>query len=196
MSEEPLNPDALRDMIAAAARLLPAQGPIASFVALNPLHGFEDLPFERAVEDAARLMNAQPYMEESFYRDCLATGRIRAADIDAVLAADLGDHGAQPLAGGRTQLFDVQRVLLTKGLRHEGDTEVRWTLTESDAIERLRSDLPQACRERLLTGESGHGSARAAERRVATELWQPASRPPPAAGPHSPHAGLPPGPAT
>ena len=171
MSDTPLNPDALRDMIAAAARLLPAQGPISSFVALNPLHGFEDLPFERAVADAARLMHAEPFMEEGFYRAALAEGRIRAADIDAVLAQDLGDRGGQPLAGGRTQLFDVQRALLTKGLRYESDTAVRWTLTESDAIERLRSDLAPSCRERLLADAGGPASAWTTERRVATDLW-------------------------
>lgn len=64
MRDEPSDPDDLRGLIAAAARLLPAQGPISSFVALNPLHGFEDRPFPQAVEEAARLMHAQPYLEE------------------------------------------------------------------------------------------------------------------------------------
>ena len=99
MSNLPLDPADLRGIIAAAARLLPAQGPISSFVALNPLHGFEDRPFEQAVEEAARLMHAQPYLEESVYRAALAQGRIQPADIDAVLADDLGPRAAEPLAG-------------------------------------------------------------------------------------------------
>ena len=95
MSNLPLDPADLRGIIAAAARLLPAQGPISSLVALNPLHGFEDRPFEQAVEEAARLMHAQPYLEESVYRAALAQGRIQPADIDAVLADDLGPRAAR-----------------------------------------------------------------------------------------------------
>ena len=104
---DPARLAALRAIVADAARFLPAQGPISSFVALNPLHGYEDRPFERAVEEAARLMNAQPYLEESEYRAALASGRIRPADVDAVLAADLGDRGSDPLAGGRVRLVDT-----------------------------------------------------------------------------------------
>ncbi|MFM7137817.1 MAG: DUF2309 domain-containing protein, partial [Planctomycetota bacterium] len=174
MRDEPSDPDDLRGLIAAAARLLPAQGPISSFVALNPLHGFEDRPFPQAVEEAARLMHAQPYLEESAYREALAHGRITPADIDAVLTDELGPRAAERLAGGRVRLFDVQRVLLTKGLKHESDATVRWTLTESDVTERLRPDLDPACRARLLA-EAGDGLAGAqpsiAERRVASDLW-------------------------
>ena len=158
-------------MLADATRYLPAQGPISSFVALNPLHGFEDRPFEQAVEAAARLMDSQPYLEESVYRDALTTGRIRSTDIDAVLAVELGDRASELLAGGRVRLIDVQRVLLTKGLRHESDPAVRWTLTESDATERLRGDLEPSCRNRLLATADAHQSIPAAERRVASELW-------------------------
>ncbi len=162
---------ALRTILADAARFLPAQGPISSFVALNPLHGYEDSPFERSVEDAARLMNSQPYLEESEYRAALASGRIRPADIDAVLAADLGERGSDPLAGGRVRLVDVQRLLLMKGLRHESDTAVRWTLTEGDATERLRADLDPSCRNRLLAAVGSQRSIHSAERRAASELW-------------------------
>lgn len=175
MSDAPRSPDDLRGIIAAAARLLPAQGPISSFVALNPLHGFEDSPFEEAVEQAAELLRAQPYLEESGYREALARGRIKPADIDAVLAADLGAEAATPLAGGRVRLIDVQRVLLMKGLKHESDTAVRWTLSESDVTERLRPDLDPACRDRLLADAAAEsrGDSRplAAERRAARELW-------------------------
>jgi uncharacterized protein len=167
----PCDPDSLRGLVAAAARLLPAQGPISSFVALNPLHGFEDRPFEQALEEAARLMHAQPYLEESVYREALARGRIQPADIDAVLADDLGPRAAEPLAGGRARLVDIQRVLLTKGLKHESDTAVRWTLTEGDATERLRPDLDPACRARLLAAGDGPDGGQITERRAASDLW-------------------------
>ena len=86
----------LERMIAAAARFLPPQGPIDAFVAQNPLQGFEHLPFEEAVVRAARLYSAQPFLPESVYREELAKSRIRAIDLEAVLADDLGDRDRAP----------------------------------------------------------------------------------------------------
>jgi uncharacterized protein YbcC (UPF0753/DUF2309 family) len=161
--------DALESMIAAAARFLPPQGPIDAFVAQNPLRGFEDMRFEEAVVRAGRLYRAQPFLSESDYRDELARGRIRTVDVEAVLNDDLDGRGRTPLAGGRTTLFDLERQLLLHGVRLESDSAVRWTLTESDAIERLRDDLEPHLRDRLLAA-GGHEPSLAAAR-VASELW-------------------------
>ena len=172
-------PDTTRDTITAlvadAARLLPPQGPIDAFVALNTLQGFEDTPFEEAVVRAARLYAAQPFLPESRYREELGCGRIRIADIDATLAADLGAESRRPLAGGRTTLGQLQRVLLLHPLRHEGDAAVRWTLTESDALERLRDDIDPAARQRVLASARASAPAttdeRSLERAAAGDLW-------------------------
>ena len=142
--------ESLERMIAAAARFLPPQGPIDSFVALNPLQGFEHLPFEEAVVRAGRLYRAQPFLSEAAYREELARERIRVSDVEAVLAADLGDRATAPLAGGRATLVQLHRQLLLHGVKLESDSAVRWTLTESKAIERLRDDLEPHVRARLL----------------------------------------------
>jgi len=171
------SPDDTRDdvarLIAAATRFLPPQGPIDAFVAQNTLHGFEDLPFEEAVVRAAALYDAEPFLPESRYREELARGRIRAADIDAVLAADLMDHRHSPLAGGRVTRGELCRQLLLHGVRLEGDTAVRWTLTESAAIERLRPDLDESARARLVAFGRAAGAANEAdaERIVTADLW-------------------------
>ncbi|MGI9177682.1 MAG: DUF2309 domain-containing protein [Pirellulales bacterium] len=170
---------ALAEMIAAAGRFLPPQGPIDAFVAQNPLQGFEALPFEEAVVRAARLYKAQPFLPESDYRDELARGRIRVADLEAVLAQDLGDRGLTSLAGGRATLGQLHLQLLLHGVQLESDSAVRWTLTESRAIERLRDDLEPRTRARLLDAAeplavsvmSGTSTADASDGRVASELW-------------------------
>lgn len=168
----------LEQMIAAAARFLPPQGPIDAFVAQNPLQGYEDLPFEEAVVRAARLYNSQPFLPESDYRTHLATGRIRVADLEAVLARDLDGRAGESLAGGRITRAQLQRQLLLHGVQLESDTAVRWTLTESDAIERLRDDLEPLVRGHLLETDaveaiSDGRATRTAEpdERVASELW-------------------------
>jgi hypothetical protein len=43
-----------------AARLLPSQGPIASFVHHNTLHMLEHLPFHEAVKEGAAVFGCEP----------------------------------------------------------------------------------------------------------------------------------------
>jgi len=168
----PRRHESLEKMIAAAARFLPPQGPIDSFVALNPLQGFENLPFEEAVVRAGRLYRAQPFLAEAAYREELDRGRIRVADVEAVLAADLGERASLPLAGGRTTLAQLHRQLLLHGVKLENDSAVRWTLTESDAIEQLRDDLEPHVRARLLEAATAAGHiAQERDSLVASELW-------------------------
>jgi hypothetical protein len=61
----------LTRMIDQLAHLLPAQGPISIFIHHNTLHAFEHLPFEEAVEHAARRLGRlfEPFLSESRYRD-------------------------------------------------------------------------------------------------------------------------------
>lgn len=135
---------AIQQALDRAARYLPTQGPIDVFVAQNILQGFEDEPFEEAVVHAARVYGTEPFLAESRYREELAVGRIRDADLVAVLEADLGPSGGELLAGGRVPLQTLLLELLRHPVRQEEDVAVRWTLTESDAVERpATADLDQ-----------------------------------------------------
>ncbi len=147
--------DDLAALLADAAHYLPAQGPIDVFIHHNTLHAFENQPFEEAVVRAAAMLDTEPFLPESRYLEELAAGRIRPADVDAVLDREHRDRSAPPLAGGRLPLRDLHRVLLLHPVRQESDAAVRWTLTESDVLERFRDDLPPATRRRLLAGDVG-----------------------------------------
>src|SRR5690606_17981832 len=81
--------DPLACVIDRLAHLLPAQGPISIFIHHNTLHAFEHLPFEEAVERAAAQLEREPFLPESRYREKLASGRIRARDVDALLIEQL-----------------------------------------------------------------------------------------------------------
>src|SRR3954470_4481857 len=87
----------LREAIEHAAHLLPAQGPITVFIHHNTLHAFEDLPFTDAVQKAGEVFGCQPYLSKERYRDELARGRIRFADLEAVLREDLGTRGDESI---------------------------------------------------------------------------------------------------
>ena len=102
--------ESIRVAIESAARFLPTQGPIGVFIAQNALQAFECEPFEEAVVHAARIYGTQPYLSEARYREELARGRIRAADLEAVLDSDTSGGGAL-LANGRLSLRDLQLAL-------------------------------------------------------------------------------------
>ena len=157
----------LATIVADAAHYLPAQGPIDVFIHHNTLHAFEGEPFEQALVRAAAMFDAEPFLPESRYRAELARGRIRVADIDAVLDADAPSLASTPLADGRLKLRELHRALLLHPVRQESDAAVRWTLTESDVLERFRDDLSEESRRRLLAGADGADRESTGARRLA-----------------------------
>jgi uncharacterized protein YbcC (UPF0753/DUF2309 family) len=131
------------------AHLLPAQGPISIFIHHNTLHAFEHLPFEEAVETAATRLGREPYLPEPRYREKLASGRIRAADVEALLVEQLGARAADDIAG-MTSRLDLWRALVLHGIPAAGGRELSWILDETDALSRFRPDLPANARSGLL----------------------------------------------
>lgn len=118
---EPSALDELRASIDQAAHLLPAQGPITSFVHHNTLHAFEDLPFNEAVEEGARIFHCEPYLGEAEYRVLLERERIRVKDLRAVLLDDLGEY-ADGLIGGLGTRYHLRLAMLELYRRPGGRT--------------------------------------------------------------------------
>src|SRR5262245_24184923 len=94
----------LRHVIDHRAHLPPAQGPITVFIHHNTLHAFEDLPFTEAVKKGAKVFGCQPYLTEDRYRQELARGRIRSADLEAVVRENLGAWADEKILGLCTRL--------------------------------------------------------------------------------------------
>ena len=158
----------LRDVIEHAAHLLPAQGPITSFVHHNTLHAFEHLPFERAVVEGANTFGCHPFLPEEQFRELLQRGRIRPEDIEATLIDDLDDQ-ADELLGFLGTRFHLRQAMLRHPL-HVGPTaELKWVIAETDALRRFREETPSHIRNDLInqtrrwimrdlrTGESDRG---------------------------------------
>jgi uncharacterized protein len=144
-SHEPDSPHSLAGLIEQAAHLLPAQGPISIFIHHNTLHAFEHLPFEEAVECAAEQLGCQPFLSESRYRDKLASGRILAADVEALLREQLGAKGADDVAGVGPR-FDLWRAVVLHGIPAAKGRELSWILEETSALSHFRRDLPANAR--------------------------------------------------
>jgi uncharacterized protein len=139
----------LKHAIDHAAHLLPAQGPITVFIHHNTLHAFEDLPFTEAVEKGARVFGCQPYLGEDRYREELGRGRIRFADLLAVLQEDLGEQADASILRLGTRL-ELRLAMLQYPLRFGPTEELRWFMAETDALRRVRPDASAAARRRLI----------------------------------------------
>lgn len=149
--QAPISPrlQRLERAIEHAAHLLPAQGPITVFIHHNTLHGFEDLPFTEAVKKGAKVFGCQPYLSENRYREELKQGRIRSADLEAVLRESLGTWTDEKIVGLCTRK-ELRLAMLQYPLRFGPTEELLWFVAETDALRRIRDDASAAVRERLI----------------------------------------------
>ena len=139
----------LAQAIEHAAHLLPAQGPITVFIHHNTLHAFEDLPFGEAVKRAAHVFGCQPYLTEARYRHELARGRIRLADLEAVLREDLRALADEQILKFCTRV-ELRLAMLQHPLQRAPTEELLWFVAETDALRRLRDDASAAIRQRFI----------------------------------------------
>jgi uncharacterized protein len=168
-SHDSTSPQPLAGVIDDLAHLLPAQGPISIFIHHNTLHALEDVPFEEAVERAARRFGCEPFLAESRYRDKLASGRILAKDVTALLDEQLGAGGAGDVAGvgSRAELW---RAVVLHGIPAATGRELSWILEETDVLSRFRTDLPAPARSALTVLDEADDRA-AEEQRAVHRLW-------------------------
>jgi uncharacterized protein YbcC (UPF0753/DUF2309 family) len=150
---------------------LPAQGPISIFIHHNTLHAFEHLPFEEAVEHAAEQLEREPFLPESRYRDKLASGRILAQDVDAVLREHLGANGLADVAGVGLRL-DLWRAVVLHGIPVAKGHELSWILTETSALTQFRTDLPAEARASVTAFHESDDRSRRDERPTVQRLWR------------------------
>ena len=75
----------LRSDITLAARALPTHYPLETFIAVNPLAGFEALPFEQALRRAGDLYGTRGTLPEEAFRGMYHAERITDADLDRAL---------------------------------------------------------------------------------------------------------------
>lgn len=111
--------DAVRADVHRAGAVVAPSWPLSSTIAVNPLSGFEHLPFAAAIATASELFGTRGYLTETEFRSAWESGRVRDADLDAALlrlrpslAADgLDTARAKFLAAPETD--PPRRILLT-----------------------------------------------------------------------------------
>lgn len=136
----------LREALAHAAHLLPAQGPIGVFVHHNTLHAFQHLPFHEAVAAASATFGAEGYLSEARFRELYQRGRITDSDLEAALA----ERDGHALDSGPLPRSRLERLALLHPLPVETAASLRWRMEEESAARRLRADVPEKVREAWL----------------------------------------------
>ena len=76
----------IHDSIDEAADAVGSVWPLHSFVTANPLSGFEDQPFDDAVERAADVLGGRGYPSPETFRRALERGQIDREILDRTLA--------------------------------------------------------------------------------------------------------------
>jgi uncharacterized protein YbcC (UPF0753/DUF2309 family) len=161
----------LPQVIDQLAHLLPAQGPISIFIHHNTLHAFEQLSFEEAVEQVAGQLGSQPYLSEARYRNKLASGRILARDVEALLREQMGVDGTRAVAGIASR-FDLWRAVVLHGIPDASGRELSWILDETSALTRFRTDVPARARaESDALGDFQNVEGTGEERQSVRHLW-------------------------
>src|SRR5262249_34207927 len=115
----------------------------------NPLHAFEDLPFDRALAKSAERFGLEPYLPESSYRDALATGRIRADDLYTVLEDDLRLRAIDGIARLVSRI-ELRLAMLQNPLLTGPAEELLWFVAMTDALRRIRPEVSAATKQKLI----------------------------------------------
>lgn len=121
-------------LVALAARTVPPLWPLESAIAVNPLAGFEDLPFDEAVALAARRFGARGSLPLAQWRKLLADGRIDERALrDAAIRHLGGLNAAFALIGPDASRLDLLLARLLD-LPVEGDEAPPTALTRDGAF--------------------------------------------------------------
>lgn len=101
-------------LVALAARTVPPIWPLESAIAVNPLAGFEDLPFERAVELGSQRFGARRNLPLAQWRRLLAAGKLDERTLRDAAILHLGGMKAalEPIGPGVTRLDRLMARLL------------------------------------------------------------------------------------
>lgn len=153
------------------AHHLPAQAPLRDFVHHNTLHAYQHLPFQKALETAARLSGARPWLSQAQCRELYQQGRIDDSDIDAALQQMpelAADESLLAEGHGELRRGQVLRAALLQPPETIPLTRWRWLREECAADQRLPGDLDAQARQSLLGAARIGGLDEAA---AVADLW-------------------------
>lgn len=145
-----------RDIVARALaqldHILPAQAPIQDFVHHNTLHGFQHLPFEKALEEAEKLTGISAYLPEDKSREYYRQGRINEDDLYVAFSQMPALKHEEPVGkidGKTLYRKDIYRIALLHELEPISLSQFNWQIEELAALDSIRPDVSDTVRRTL-----------------------------------------------
>ena len=131
--------DELRNEVLGAAKAAAQIWPLRTFAYRNPVRGYEDLPFDDAVREGARLIGGAGYLPNREYREFYRQGRITEEALRAALdRAGPSVEAASVQVGERIiSLEEVLWAQLTQGVPVLDNSMLDWTATQDGQAELL-----------------------------------------------------------
>ncbi len=148
--------------------VLPGQAPIQDFVHHNTIHGYQHLPFEKALLENEALTGISGYLPEQEFRKFYQQQRINDADITAALAHNkaLDDELVVCSLGQKViKRKHIYRIAMLFDLTAITSNQLNWQIEELDALTSLQADVPKDVSQQILA--EGRAPAE-----VVQLLWQ------------------------
>ncbi|MEQ1636169.1 MAG: putative inorganic carbon transporter subunit DabA [Methylococcales bacterium] len=150
-------------------QVLPKQAPLPLFAFHNPLHGYQDLPFEQALAAAKTFTGGDGYLPEVKFRELYRQGQITDTDIYAVLQQDATLQAQEiVLAPPAITKAAVYRLAMLFDMAPVLPSELAWQIEELNTLEKFQPDIPAAVRQQFLGTDEGV----AIEKDHIAALWQ------------------------
>ncbi|KIG18677.1 putative transmembrane protein [Enhygromyxa salina] len=139
-----------------AVHLLPDQAPLEMFVHHNTLHALAHLPFHEALRTAHAEYGARVYRGEAGFREDLASGRIKPAELDHELDRYFVQTGQDPAEriGDLCTRRSLYGLALRVDLSVPTRAALRWRVREEQFDRRLRAMEPDAARATIARGQT------------------------------------------
>jgi len=116
----------VRSMIYVAGEPVPFFWPMRAFIHHNPLHGFEHLPFDQAVEKGTRLFHGRGYLPRVEYQRYLADGQVDRQALESGVRRFVETRPALP--------FDLADWLMAELAQHGRPVAEALTLAGADEV--------------------------------------------------------------
>ena len=142
----------LRQEIEEASQPIAPFWPMKTFIAQNPIHGLEYLPFDQAIQQAQHLLGGNGYLSNEEYRNFFREGRITEEGITrSFQRVGPREEPSSAIQVGIRQIAasDVWRLHLLFGIEALDPALLSWEFRSEGATKRFRQDLPEESRKRI-----------------------------------------------